>query len=261
VEGGSVYPGDVVETARGAQAVLAFRDDSRMTLGSQTRFRIDNFVYDDRNAGEGRFLASILRGSVRALTGLIAKANTRNVGFSTATATIGIRGTGFDLVCNGACAGDPGDANTGLTLWTWLGAIEVGQTGQSALEVLQTGQGLFIPTTGPVLPLTAPPGIETPRPDQVPVPPKLFAEAPVSENTEGLFVLVRDGHIEIATASEVLHLGKGEAGFAGAAGDTQRPTLVPRFLDFDRIPMPTSRNPMLTAVLNESNIRTSNVCK
>jgi hypothetical protein len=37
VAGGSVYPGDVVETARGSQAVLAFRDDSRVTLGSQTR--------------------------------------------------------------------------------------------------------------------------------------------------------------------------------------------------------------------------------
>ena len=44
VEGGSVYPGDVVETARGSQAVMAFRDDTRITLGSQTRFRLDNFV-------------------------------------------------------------------------------------------------------------------------------------------------------------------------------------------------------------------------
>src|SRR6188768_3640251 len=75
VEGGSVYPGDVIETARGAQGVLAFRDATRVTLGSQTRFRVDNFVYDAQNAGEGRFLASVLRGSVRALTGLIAKAN------------------------------------------------------------------------------------------------------------------------------------------------------------------------------------------
>ena len=154
VAGGSVYPGEVVETARGGQAVLAFRDDTRITLGSQSRFRIDNFVYDDKNAGEGRFLASILRGSVRALTGLIAKSNQRNVGFSTATATIGIRGTGFDVVCTGACAGEPGDPNAGLTLWTWLGAIDVGRNGQNALQVLQAGQGLFIPaTSGPIVPI------------------------------------------------------------------------------------------------------------
>lgn len=98
VDGGSVYPGELVETARGGQAVLVFRDQTRISLGSQTRFRLDNFVYDESNAGEGRFLASILRGSVRALTGLIARANTRNVGFSTATATIGIRGTDVTIL-------------------------------------------------------------------------------------------------------------------------------------------------------------------
>lgn len=261
VAGGSVYPGDVVETARGAQAVLAFRDDTRITLGSQTRFRLDNFVYDQRNAEEGRFLASILRGSVRALTGLIAKANNRNVGFSTATATIGIRGTGFDVSCTGACAGEGGAPDTGLTLWTWLGSIEVGQTGQTALQVLQSGQGLFIPAAGPIQPVTVQPDFGTPRPDQVPVPGNLFSGADVPDESQGLFVFVRDGHIEIASASEVLHLGRGEAGFAGPAGETLRPNLIPKFLDFDRIPLPNSSNPMLSSILSESGVRSGQVCK
>lgn len=261
VGGGSVYPGDVVETARGAQAILAFRDDTRITLGSQTRFRLDNFVYDGGNAGEGRFLASILRGSVRALTGLIAKANNRNVGFSTATATIGIRGTGFDVLCTGPCAGEPGDPDAGLTLWTWLGAIEVGQGGQTALEVLQAGQGLFIPASGALQQITNQPNLETPRPDEVTVPDNLFSASDVSDTSEGLFVFVRDGHIEIASAREVLHLGRGEAGFAGAEGETARPLLIPKFLDFDRIPLPTSTNPMLSSILGESGIRSSQVCK
>ncbi|HEY8358442.1 MAG TPA: FecR family protein [Ramlibacter sp.] len=261
VDGGSVYPGDIVETARGAQAVLAFRDDTRITLGSQSRFRVDNFVFDERNAGEGRFLASVLRGSVRALTGLIAKANTRNVGFSTATATIGIRGTGFDVLCTGICAGEPGEpGSTGLTLFTWLGSIEVGQQGQTALQVLQAGQGLFIPATGPMVPINNQPAMDTQRPDQVVVPPKLFSSDNVNENAEGLFVFVRDGHIEIVSAREVLHLGKGEAGFAGNAGDAVRPNLIPKFIDFDQIPLPTSRNPLLTSILSDSGIR-GNTCK
>jgi hypothetical protein len=261
VDGGSVYPGDVVETSRGGQTVLVFRDDTRITLGSQSRFRLDNFVYDDKNVGDGRFLASILRGSVRALTGLIAKANTRNVGFSTATATIGIRGTGFDVNCTGACAGEAGDPNTGLTLWTWLGAIEVGQGGQTALQVLQAGQGLFIPAVGPVQQITNEPNNGSPRPDQVTVPPKLFSTESVSDAAEGLFVFVRDGHIEIASASEILHLGKGEVGFSGPTGDTRRPDQFPKFIEFDRIPLPNSRNPLLTIALGESGIRNSNVCK
>ncbi|MGV3573358.1 MAG: FecR family protein [Ramlibacter sp.] len=260
VDGGSVYPGDLVETARGSQAVLAFRDDTRVTLGSQTRFRVDNFVYDARNAGEGRFLASVLRGSVRALTGLIAKANNQNVGFSTATATIGIRGTGFDVMCTGACAGEPSVGGSGMTLFTWLGSVAVGQQGQTALQVLQAGQGLFIPATGPMVPITNQPAMDTERPDRIVVPPKLFSSDNVSENAEGLFVFVRDGHIEIVSANDVLHLGKGEAGFAGAAGEPVRPNLIPKFIDFDQIPLPTSRNPLLASILGDAGIR-GNTCK
>jgi hypothetical protein len=260
VEGGSVYPGDLVETSPATRAILAFRDDTRITLGSTTRFRVDNFVYDDQNAGEGRFLASVLKGSVRALTGLIAKANNRNVGFATATATIGIRGTGLDINCTGTCAGEAGGPDSGLTLFTWLGSIAVTPTGQTALQVLQAGQGLFISPTGMSV-INSQPPIEGPRPDGVAVPPKLFSSDTVSDAEEGLFVFVRDGHIEIATAKEVLHLGKGEAGFAGGAGDTKRPVNIPKFIDFDKLPLPTSKNPLLVSVLSDSGIKPNNQCK
>jgi len=261
VDGGSIYPGDLVETAPATQAVLAFRDDSRVTLGARTRFRVDNFVYDDKNAGEGRFLVSVLRGSVRALTGLIAKANNRNVGFSTSTATIGIRGTGLDIDCTGACAGEEGsDPNGGLTLWTWLGSIAVTPTGQTALQVLQAGQGLFVSPSG-IRPIDVAPNIGGPRPDAVNVPPKLFSSDNISDNEEGLFVLVRDGHIEVVTATEALQLGKGEAGFAGNNGQTGRPGSIPKFLDFDKLPLPNSKNPFLLSVLNEQGIKPGNQCK
>lgn len=261
VEGGSVYPGDLVETASGTRAVLAFRDDTRITLGSQTRFRVDNFVYDEKNASEGRFLVSLLKGSVRALTGLIAKANNRNVGFSTATATIGIRGTGLDINCTGACAGESGGSgNAGLTLFTWLGSIAVTPAGQSAMQVLQAGQGLFISPAG-IRPVATQPPAEGPRPDQVTVPPKLFSSDTVSDNQQGLFVFVRDGHIEIAGKDEILHLGKGEAGFAGNDGKTARPMAIPKFIEFDKLPLPTTKNPLLVSVLADSGVKTANQCK
>ena len=260
VDGGSIYPGDLVETSRSTSAVLAFRDDTRITLGQATRFRVDNFVYDDRNAGEGRFLASILRGSVRALTGLIAKSNNRNVGFSTATATIGIRGTGFDVICIGACAQEEGDDDTGMTVFTWLGSIDVTPQGSSALEVLQAGQGLVISRRG-IRPIVTEPPSDGPRPDSVQVPPKLFSHDNVSDDREGLFVFVRDGHIEIATATDILQLGKNEAGFAGLTGETGRPNLIPKFLDFDKLPLPTSKNPLLVSILADAGVKPANQCK
>jgi hypothetical protein len=260
VEGGSVYAGEVVETAASTRAVLGFRDDSRVTLGSGTRFRVDNFVFDNQNPGEGRFLVSLLRGSVRALTGLIGKANTRNVGFRTATATIGIRGTGLDLTCTGACAGESGDADSGLTIFAWLGSVEVTAFGQTTTQLLQAGQGLVISPAG-IRPIDSPPAIEGPRPDGVDVPPKLFAGDTVSDAEEGLFVFVRDGHIELLTRGDLLQLGRGEAGFAGPAGETRRPLTIPKFIEFDRLPLPTSANPAVASLFAESGIRADNQCR
>lgn len=263
VDGGSIYPGDMVETGAGTRAVLIFRDQSRMSLGSGTKFRVDNFVFDEKNASEGRFLVSLLRGSVRALTGLIAKANNRNVGFSTATATIGIRGSGGDISCTGACAGEPGGGDAGLSVFTWLGSFTVTPQGQSALQVLQAGQGLFISPSG-IRPIATQPPMEGPRPDQLNVPQgtldKLFASNNVADTEEGLFVFVRDGHIEIASKNEVLHLGKGEAGFANNNGDTARPNVIPKFIQFDNLPLPTTKNPLLVSVLADSGIKTAKQC-
>jgi hypothetical protein len=253
VEGGSVYPGDVVETLPGTRAVLAFRDDTRVTLGSNSRFRVDNFVYDDKNAGEGRFLATLLRGSVRALTGLIAKANNHNANFATPTATIGIRGTGFDAACGGTDCSE-------VTLWTWLGSIAVTPQGTSALQLLQSGQGLFI-SPGGITPVFNQPATDSPRPDSVDVPPKLFGTQQVDDAQEGLFVFVRDGHIEIETANDILELGKGEAGFAGNDGGTARPNMIPKFIDFDSVPLPNVKNPLLVSVLTDAGIKQQNQCK
>ena len=117
VDGGSIYPGDVIETGQGTQAILAFRDESRITVGAASRFRIDNYVFDDKNAGEGRMLTSLLKGTVRALSGLIGRANNKNVSYSTSTATIGIRGTDVFMRCTGACAGEAGAQGDGLTVF------------------------------------------------------------------------------------------------------------------------------------------------
>ena len=256
VDGGAIYPGETVETGSAARGVLAFRDDSRLTLGATTRFRVDSFVFDDKNPAEGKFLVSLLRGSARALTGLIGRANNRNVGFTTATATIGVRGTGLDMQCDESCS-----------FFTWLGSIEVTPTGPnqgtglSALQVLSAGQGLFVDAAG-MRPITAPILDNLPRPDTVPVnTQQLFSETAMTGDQEGLYVFVRDGHIEVTTSSETLHLGKGETGFAGDTGRTIRPLLMPLFLEFDRTPKPDSANPMLQLVLNETVTRPANQCR
>ncbi|OYT92642.1 MAG: hypothetical protein CFE43_07225 [Burkholderiales bacterium PBB3] len=253
--GASVYPGETLETKMGAKAVIAFRDDSRLTLGAGTRFRVDSFVFDDQNPKDGRFLVSLLSGSLRALTGLIGKSNNRNVRFTTNTATIGIRGTGLDL----DCGTDP--KVLGCNFYTWLGTIEVTQIGKTEVQVLNVGQGLFVSPTV-VTPLVSPTINSIERPDSVQVDTKqLFSASALDDAQEGLFVFVRDGHIEVTTPTQTLHLGRGETGFAGLDGNTIRPQLTPLFLEFDRTPMPNSKNPLLASVLGESGVKPLNQCR
>jgi hypothetical protein len=201
---------------------------------------VDSFVYDNKNPTDGKFLVTLLQGSLRALTGLIGKANTRNVGFTTATATIGIRGTGLDLDCStaGSCS-----------FFTWLGTIEVQPLGQTALQLLQAGQGLRVTPNG-FVPIDASTLDSLPRPDSVPVNvQQLFSSGNVSPDDEGLFVYVRDGHIQVTTAKEVLDLGRGETGYAGDDGRTGRPADLPLFIQNDIVPMPNSPNPSLLNLL------------
>jgi hypothetical protein len=255
VDGGSVYPGETVEMGSAAKGVLAFRDESRLTLGASTRFKVDSFVFDDKNPTEGRFLVSLLRGSMRALTGLIGKANNRNVGFTTATATIGIRGTGLDLDCGVA------DTADSCSFFTWLGTIEVAPTGPMAPQTLQAGQGLFVSRTA-TRPLTESTLENLQRPDSVSVnTQQLFGTGGVSADDEGLFVFVRDGHIELTTSRETLHLGRGETGFAAVDGRTGRPVEMPLFIQFDKVPLPNSSNPMLASVMAEMSSSSSNMCR
>ena len=98
-------------------------------------------------------------------------------------------------------------------------------------------------------------------PRSITVPPALFETANTSESQEGLYVFVRDGHIELTTSSSVLHLGRNEAGLAGNDGNVARPQELPRFLEFDRTPMPNSSNFNVSALLGDTNIARARICR
>jgi hypothetical protein len=253
VAGASVYSGDTIATGADAKGVLIFRDDSRLTLGTNTKFKVDSFVFDEKTPGEGNFLISLLRGSMRALTGIIGKTNKRNVSFKTPTATVGIRGTGLDLDCS---------EEENCKFFTWLGSIDVMRMGQTGIQTLQAGQGLWVSKTQSS-PITASTLDNMQRPDKVPVNvPQLFSSGTASADDEGLFVYVREGHIEVtSTTQQTLHLGRGETGFAGNDGRTGRPAVTPLFIQFDKVPMPNQANPMLYSVLGEVSQPSSNQCR
>lgn len=119
VKGKDIESGQAIITGPNGRAQVKFSDGGVVSLQPGTEFKVANYV-DKADPKEDRFLVDLLRGSMRAITGLIGKRNRENYKVTTTTATIGIRGSGFT-------AGYNPDGSLGVT--TELDAIEVCNAG------------------------------------------------------------------------------------------------------------------------------------
>lgn len=118
-KGKDIESGESILTGFNGRAQVKFTDGGLISLQPNTEFRIASYV-DQADPKQDRFLVDLLRGSMRAITGLIGKRNRENYKVTTTTATIGIRGSGFNVGYNP-------DGSLGVT--TELDAIEVCNAG------------------------------------------------------------------------------------------------------------------------------------
>lgn len=252
LEGAPVYEGDVLETAAGAHAVLAFRDQGKVTLQSGSRLAVRKF----RQGGEDEgVVLGLLRGGLRAVTGLIGKLDRRAYRVETPTATVGIRGTGFDVNCGGGSSKEQADACQPMHVYTWDGETVMNPDGE-ALPV-PAGQAAVVEGPGkpPTLLPAVPPFMQenpAPRPDGVPADTqKLFGVGEVPAGEPGLYVSVREGQVTIAFADGKLDLGSGESGYLNPGGtQATRLPAVPAFQSSDPYPRPDQVDPKNTGLLN-----------
>lgn len=92
-KGSSVFQSDTIRTGFSDAVHILFRDKTKLTVGPRSQIRISSFV----PASKGRvskFAIRAARGTFRFITGHSRKSA---YSISTKTATIGIRGTGFDF--------------------------------------------------------------------------------------------------------------------------------------------------------------------
>jgi hypothetical protein len=92
--GDAIAPADKVVTGTNGAASMVLRDGTTMMVGPKSRVDLNAFTYNSTTQ-EGGLLVSVLRGSMRMITGLISKSNPQAVAVTTRTATIGVRGTDF----------------------------------------------------------------------------------------------------------------------------------------------------------------------
>jgi len=96
-KGGPVYLGDRLMTTDKSFVVVIFRDDSRLTIRPSSEVVLKDYLLSQESTKESRFVTELLKGGLRTLTGNIGKQNPEGFKVKTASSTMGIRGTGFDV--------------------------------------------------------------------------------------------------------------------------------------------------------------------
>jgi hypothetical protein len=98
-----IESGDTINTERDSYAQIKFTDGGQITLKPNTAVRIENFKFAEEKPEDDSFLYRLVKGGLRAVTGIVGKRSKDKYQLETATATVGIRGTIFsadDCVSN-----------------------------------------------------------------------------------------------------------------------------------------------------------------
>ena len=85
---------DVLTTGANSSAGVTFIDNSRLSLGPNSRIEIQQFRFDP-TTNNGAFLADMQRGTLAIVSGQIAKRSPDAMKVKTPTTILGVRGTTF----------------------------------------------------------------------------------------------------------------------------------------------------------------------
>ena len=245
IKGAPLFSGDAVRTLKDAYAVVAFRDRTVVTVIAESELKLENVRFSAAQPAGDNFLVRIVKGGARALTGLLGKRDPKAVRFNVGTATIGIRGTGLDGRIALDCVA--GSCNESAFVYTWDGAASFDVGGRSLL-VEKDRAAVHNAARDRFLVLDKVPEFFiteiAPRPDQVQVDfDNLFGTASITGAPAGLYVLMREGHIELASPNGALDLGPGDTGYLGEGRPPVRLTVTPNFMLYDPVPQPDKFDP------------------
>ena len=156
-KGGAVYPGETITTASASYVNIEFTDGGRVLLRPETRFAIERYQYaggaqapaqpqaqaSARPAQQESAFFRLLKGGFRAVSGLIGHTRREDYAVQTPVATIGIRGTDYEVrLCAGDCADITPTPKDGLYGGVQSGAIALDNAGGSTTTA--AGQYVFI---------------------------------------------------------------------------------------------------------------------
>ena len=166
-----VNEGDLLTTETETYARVKFVDGGEIVLRPGTQLRVAAYSFQESKPQNDNAFFSLIKGGLRAVTGALGKRSQDKVGFTTNTATIGIRGTHFGaLLCNGDCASVATTSGTspadGLHVDVTAGAVSV--TNAAGQVLVGAGQFGYVASANSI-PAVVPPtqGIQVTMPPNI----------------------------------------------------------------------------------------------
>lgn len=255
-KGTPLYNGETVRTQKDSWAVLAFRDQSVITVIAESEFKLENVRIGVQAAAADNFVVRILKGGARSLTGLIAKRQPAAVRYHIGTATIGIRGTGVDGRFAQDCVA--GSCSEAAYVYAWEGTVAL-ESGARSIVIEKDRAAVHNPARNRLELLDRVPEfflVETaPRPDSLRLDfDNLFGATGIEGQPAGVYIVMRDGHIELGGPSGAVDLGPGETGYLGEGLLVPvRLARTPEFLLLDPFPLPEKFDEPLIRLLDVLN--------
>ena len=97
--GVQLQQGDRIVTGNNGYVGITMRDDTLLTLGPGSSMSLDGYSFDPKTH-DGNFVASLSKGMLSVVTGLIARRQPEQFAVKTRVSTMGVRGTEFIIEAN-----------------------------------------------------------------------------------------------------------------------------------------------------------------
>lgn len=195
----SIEQGDTLIAEKDTYARIKFADNSEIVLRPNTQIKIDQFSFEEDKPNNDGFSMTLIKGGLRAVTGLLGKRNKERFGLNTPTASIGIRGTTF------IAEYIPSDGNLAAYNMATTAALQT----SVGTDTRATRRDADVPVAA-ILPLQL-------AANEVP--------GSGSGRTPGLYVQVLDGTIFLRNSTGSLDVTSGQFGFA--ISFTRPPVILP----------------------------------
>ena len=163
--GANVGVGDAIVTGNDGHAQVRFADDALVAIKPGSEFRIEAYNFNGRADGTERAVFRLVRGGFRTLTGQIGQVNRDTYQVLTTQATIGIRGTHYQLeVCGiDTCRESPSEAASAPGLYGGVYDGGIAATTPQGIVVFGAREFFVVPDGGLPLRLIGPPSFLSER--------------------------------------------------------------------------------------------------